>query len=54
MSDFDAAVRYPMKEKSFPQNNGCISGLILQGKKKPCECPLFGTKCIPETSLAPS
>jgi hydrogenase expression/formation protein HypD len=50
-SNFDAAVRYPMKERSLPQNNGCISGLILQGKKKPCECPLFGTKCTPETSL---
>lgn len=48
-SDFDAALRYPMKEARAAQNNGCISGLILQGKKKPCECPLFGKACTPET-----
>lgn len=48
-SDFDAALRYPMKETMVAQDNGCISGLILQGKKKPCECPLFGNKCTPET-----
>ncbi len=48
-SDFDAALRYPMKETTLLQDNGCISGLILQGKKKPCECPLFGNKCTPET-----
>lgn len=48
-SDFDAALLYPMKTITYPQDNGCISGLILQGKKKPCECPLFGNKCTPET-----
>ncbi len=48
-ADFDAALRYPMKETMTSQDNGCISGLILQGKKKPCECPLFGNKCTPET-----
>lgn len=48
-ADFDAALRYPMKKMMVSQDNGCISGLILQGKKKPCECPLFGNKCTPET-----
>ncbi len=28
-----------------------ISGLILQGIKKPSECPAFGTKCTPEHPL---
>lgn len=48
-SNFDAAVRFPKKESIILQDNGCISGLILQGKKKPCDCPLFGKKCTPET-----
>lgn len=48
-ADFDAALRYPMKETVVMQDNGCISGLILQGKKKPSECPLFGIACTPET-----
>lgn len=48
-ADFDAALRYPMKETVAFHDNGCISGLILQGKKKPCECPLFGNQCTPET-----
>jgi hydrogenase expression/formation protein HypD len=29
----------------------CISGLILQGARRPLECPAFGTLCTPETPL---
>ncbi len=29
----------------------CISGLILQGVKKPHECPAFGKECTPMTPL---
>lgn len=29
----------------------CISGLVLQGLKKPHECPEFGTRCRPEHPL---
>lgn len=29
----------------------CISGLILQGLKKPNECPAFGKECTPEHPL---
>ena len=29
----------------------CIAGLVLQGLKKPHECPAFGTRCTPETPL---
>lgn len=29
----------------------CISGSILQGIKKPHECPAFGTRCTPEHPL---
>lgn len=50
-SDFDAALRFPFQESLLFQDNGCISGLVLQGKKKPCECPLFGRQCTPENPL---
>lgn len=50
-ADYDATLRFPFKGPSEAQDNGCISGLILQGKKKPCECPLFGKKCTPEQPL---
>jgi hydrogenase expression/formation protein HypD len=29
----------------------CISGLVLQGHKKPHDCPAFGTQCTPQTPL---
>ncbi|MEO0534299.1 MAG: hydrogenase formation protein HypD [Cyanobacteria bacterium P01_A01_bin.123] len=32
-------------------DNTCISGLVLQGLKKPRDCPAFGTRCRPEHPL---
>jgi len=29
----------------------CIAGLVLQGLKKPFECPAFGVQCTPERPL---
>jgi hydrogenase expression/formation protein HypD len=29
----------------------CISGLILQGRRNPRDCPAFGTSCTPEHPL---
>ncbi len=29
----------------------CISGLVLQGQKKPADCPAFGGECTPEHPL---
>ena len=29
----------------------CISGLILRGIKKPCDCPAFGRECTPQSPL---
>ena len=31
--------------------SACISGLVLRGLKKPCDCAAFGTQCTPETPL---
>jgi hydrogenase expression/formation protein HypD len=46
---YDAEKRFPMKQRAKAYENGCISGLILQGKQKPCDCPLFAKVCTPET-----
>jgi hydrogenase expression/formation protein HypD len=29
----------------------CISALVLQGLKKPTDCPAFGMRCTPENPL---
>jgi hydrogenase expression/formation protein HypD len=29
----------------------CIAGQVLQGMKKPLECPAFGVQCTPENPL---
>ncbi|MGD1856792.1 MAG: hydrogenase formation protein HypD [Leptolyngbyaceae cyanobacterium] len=47
--DFFPSFPFPLSS-SHPQN-ACISGLILQGLKKPYDCPAFGTKCCPEHPL---
>lgn len=31
----------------------CPCGKVLTGKTKPEECPLFGTRCLPETPVGP-
>jgi len=50
-ADYDAAIQFPIETPLTCRDNGCISGLILQGKKRPNECPLFGKQCTPENPL---
>jgi hydrogenase expression/formation protein HypD len=49
---FDAELRFPevqaIETKESPL---CISGLVLQGRKKPGECPAFGKECTPQSPL---
>ncbi|MDF1859964.1 MAG: hydrogenase formation protein HypD [Verrucomicrobiales bacterium] len=48
-ADFDAERRFGLtREPVREADSGCISGLILQGRKKPDQCPHFGTICTPE------
>lgn len=49
--DFDAELRFAVKDLHTRESDDCISGLILQGIKKPHECPAFGTLCTPERPL---
>ncbi len=47
-SDYDAELKFGVVNYSVEESGECISGLILQGIKKPVDCPVFGTKCNPE------
>jgi hydrogenase expression/formation protein HypD len=47
-SEFDAEKIFTKVEDIKAEESSiCISGLILQGVKKPNECPAFGTQCTP-------
>jgi len=50
-ADYDAERRFDLAVSSQPDSGECISGLVLQGRKKPVECPAFGTRCTPEHPL---
>jgi len=48
---FDAETRFDVEAISAEESSECISGLILQGARKPSDCPAFGTRCTPEKPL---
>jgi hydrogenase expression/formation protein HypD len=48
---FDAEKRFGVAELRVEESADCLSGLVLQGKIKPHECPAFGTRCTPEHPL---
>lgn len=48
---FDAERKFDVVGVTCEESGECISGLILQGLKKPHECPAFGTRCTPEHPL---
>jgi hydrogenase expression/formation protein HypD len=48
---FDADKKFGLTERHVDEPADCIAGLILQGQKKPHECPAFGAKCTPEHPL---
>ncbi|MGL4618688.1 MAG: hydrogenase formation protein HypD [Chroococcidiopsis sp.] len=59
-AQFDAQKRFDISNyaigeallfRSIAESTECISGAILQGIKKPYECPAFGDRCTPEHPL---
>ena len=48
---YDANRRFPFTGIPAHESPECISGLILQGIKKPHDCPAFAVKCTPENPL---
>lgn len=50
-SEFDAELFFDIAEINVEEPKECISGIILQGLKKPNECPAFGKLCTPLNPL---
>ena len=48
---FDAEIRFKVDHIQTKESEICISGLILQGQKKPFECPAFRNICTPQNPL---
>jgi hydrogenase expression/formation protein HypD len=49
---FDAERRFPeVQAIDTHESPLCISGLVLQGIRKPVDCPAFGKQCTPQTPL---
>lgn len=49
--DYDAERKFKLEHIQTQESPDCISGLILQGIKKPHECTAFGKVCNPEHPL---
>jgi len=50
-AEFDAELRFNVSQYTAEESPLCISGLIMQGQKKPHECAAFGKQCTPEKPL---
>jgi len=51
LAAFDAEKKFNVEGIVTEEPAVCISGEILQGLKKPHECPAFGTECTPTSPL---
>jgi hydrogenase expression/formation protein HypD len=49
--DHDAERRFEVGDIVTNESSACISGLVLRGLKKPCDCPAFGKQCTPQHPL---
>lgn len=49
--DYDAALKFEVDPPPAKEPSECKSGLVLQGRLKPVECPAFGVRCTPESPL---
>ena len=50
-SDFDAEKRFRVGQIQPQESPLCVAGQILQGLKKPFDCPAFATICTPQNPL---
>jgi hydrogenase expression/formation protein HypD len=48
---FDAEKLFNIEGLRVEEPTECIAGHVLQGLKKPNECPAFGAKCTPQSPL---
>jgi hydrogenase expression/formation protein HypD len=49
LASFDAEKRFGVSHIQTKESGICIAGQIMQGMKKPVDCPAFGSLCTPET-----
>jgi hydrogenase expression/formation protein HypD len=49
--EYEATKRFQVQSIQPSESPLCISGQILQGLKKPFDCPAFSTQCTPEHPL---
>lgn len=48
---FDAEKKFGLTDRRVEEPVECLAGLVLQGLKKPSDCPAFGGRCTPEHPL---
>ena len=48
---FDAERRFGVEAITADEPAECIAGEVLQGHKRPLDCPAFGVRCTPERPL---
>ncbi len=49
--DFNAEQRWDVSDIQTKESEICVAGEVLQGLRKPVDCPAFGTLCKPEHPL---
>jgi hydrogenase expression/formation protein HypD len=49
--DFNAEIRFDVQDIEAQESPVCIAGQVLQGLRKPHDCPAFGRECVPERPL---
>ena len=48
---YDAEQVFPVAGITAEEPPECISALVLQGLKRPTDCPVFGARCTPENPM---
>ncbi|MGO8751387.1 MAG: hydrogenase formation protein HypD [Thermoguttaceae bacterium] len=49
--EFDAGLRFGVAEMTADEPADCIAGEVLQGHKRPYDCPAFAVRCTPDQPL---
>jgi hydrogenase expression/formation protein HypD len=50
-AEFDAETRFGVSAYTAEEDSECISGLVMQGAKKPAHCTAYGKRCTPDHPL---
>lgn len=53
LSEYDAALRFRLDASPAPKKTVCACGDVITGRISPAQCPLFGTRCLPEDPVGP-